>query len=94
MLLQIKRLSRDERRYYEEFVGQLKALKSESLLEDFLVGILTPAEMKQIIRRLQIVKKLKRGVPQRQIAEEWGVGIATVTRGARELGRGRFECIK
>jgi TrpR family trp operon transcriptional repressor len=34
---------------------------------------------------------LKKGVPQRNIAQQLGVGIATVTRGAREIKMGRFK---
>lgn len=35
-----------------------------------------------VTKRLQIFEMLEQGVPQRQIAEKLGVGIATVTRGA------------
>ena len=35
--------------------------------------------------RLQIFNLLEEGVPQRQIADRLGVGIATVTRGSNAL---------
>lgn len=60
------------------------------LMEDFLAGILTPKEINELSQRLEIVKRLKQGQPQRQIADELKVGIATVTRGSRELQLGRF----
>ena len=63
-------------------------------MEDFLRGILTDAELSEISKRLQIVKLLKSGVPQKEIAERLGVGIATVTRGSKELQKGRFAGIK
>ena len=79
-----------------EYLDQLLAeIISESQrgkveLESFLRGILTPTELDQVVKRLQIVKSLKKGKSQRSIAESLDVGIATVTRGSRELSRGRF----
>lgn len=58
---------------------------------DFLNGIFTPQELIEIPTRLEIVKMLKEGIPQHKIAEELGVGIATVTRGSKELKKGRFK---
>ncbi len=62
-------------------------------LAEFLEGLLTPAEIDQLVVRLEVVRLLKQGLPQRQIAQKLGVGIATVTRGARELNSGRFNQI-
>ncbi len=59
-------------------------------LTEFLEGLLTPAEIDQLVIRLEVIRLLKQGLPQRQIAQKLGVGIATVTRGSRELGLGRF----
>ena len=74
----------------------LDAIKTESErgshdLQVFLEGILTPSELEQMVKRLQIVKQLKKGRPQRDIAADLEVGIATVTRGAREIANGKFE---
>ena len=66
------------------------SLKTKGEMRDFLTGILTPQELIEIPRRLEIVKMLKSGVPQHRISEELGVGIATVTRGSKELQKGRF----
>ena len=60
---------------------------------DFLRGILTHKELEQLPTRLQIIKKLKSGANQQNIAKSLGVGIATVTRGSRELKLGRFQNI-
>jgi TrpR family trp operon transcriptional repressor len=56
-----------------------------SLLNEFLDDLLTAGEYEEIARRWQIVKMLESGIPQREIAERLGVGVATVTRGAKEL---------
>jgi len=43
--------------------------------------------------RLQIVKMIKKGLPHQEIARRLEVGVATVTRGSRELQLGRFKKI-
>lgn len=79
--------------YYLELVELFSKVESNEEVEDLLQGLLTPQELEQLVLRLQIVKKLKNKEPQRQIAEDLGVGIATVTRGSRELRKGRFGMI-
>jgi TrpR family trp operon transcriptional repressor len=74
----------------EFLIETLLSIDSKAEMKDFLEGILTPAELVEIPMRLEIVKKLKAGVPQHQIAEELGVGVATVTRGSKEIQKGRF----
>ena len=63
----------------------LLALKTSDEMEQALRALLTPAEFSEVTKRLQIFKMLGQGMPQRQIAETLGVGIATVTRGSRAL---------
>lgn len=52
-----------------------------ALMEDFF----TPAELDGLALRWQIVKELKKGTPQREIAETLKVSISKITRGSREL---------
>jgi len=68
----------------------IRNLQSKTEIVDFLKGILTPKEIQELHLRLQIVQKLKKGEPQRKIASDLGVGIATITRGSKELQNGRF----
>lgn len=75
----------------DKLIKTLLEIKDESQLRDFLKGILTPDELEEISTRLEIVKRLKKGVAQHQIAKELGVGVATVTRGSKELQKGRFK---
>lgn len=67
--------------------------KSGAEMLEFLKGILTPREIEELSTRLQIVKLLKKGVPHQEIARRLEVGVATVTRGSRELNQGRFKNI-
>jgi len=73
-----------------QLVEVLLEIKNKKEMIDFLKGILTPKEMEEISTRLQIVRLLKKGKPQQFIAKKLGVGIATVTRGSREIKLGRF----
>jgi len=79
-----------EQKYLDSLISILIAIKSDVEMKDFLLGIFTPQELIEIPRRLEIVRMLKSGVPQHRISEELGVGIATVTRGSKELQKGRF----
>ncbi len=65
--------------------------KTRAEMLDFLKGILTPTELDELTTRLQIVKLLKKGLPHQEIARRLEVGVATVTRGSRELRLGRFS---
>ncbi len=68
----------------------LKINNGDEML-DFLQGILTPKELIEIPNRLAIVKMLKKGISQHDIAGKLHVGVATVTRGSREMQKGRFK---
>ena len=61
------------------------AAKYPMLLDALLTDLLTPEELASMAQRWQIIKKLSRGTPQRDIARSMGAGIATVTRGSRML---------
>jgi Trp operon repressor len=75
----------------EEFIGVLLSVKSKREMEDFLMGILTSKELLELPNRLKIVKMLKKGISQHEIAQGLKVGVATVTRGSMELQKGRFK---
>lgn len=80
--------------HFRELVQYLLHQQDSKQLAQLLKAILTPKELKEIPTRLQIVKLLKKGIPQREIAERLGVGIATVTRGSKELHAGNFKDIE
>ena len=70
----------------------LKADNKEKM-KNLLEGILTPAEREELAQRIEIVRLLKEGVGQHKIAEKLGVGVATVSRGAKELKEGKFTYV-
>jgi TrpR family trp operon transcriptional repressor len=71
--------------YLNELLDHLLEMQERDSLEQALRDLLTPAELAEVCNRLQILRMLEAGVPQREIAKQLGVGIATVTRGARAL---------
>ncbi len=72
-------------KYLTQLIRYLLDVDSPAAMEEALRALLTPAELTEISNRLQIFNMLKAGEPQRKIAEQLGVGIATVSRGARAL---------
>lgn len=75
-------------KYLEPLVNHLLAQDSAVAMESALRDLLTANELADVANRLQIMEMLKQGIPQRQIADKLGVGIATVTRGSNHLKRG------
>ena len=70
----------------DEFLNVLVEIsKDKKFLDGFFKAILRPREYKEIAHRLQVFKMSFLGYPQRQIAKKLKVGLATVSRGAREV---------
>jgi len=68
--------------------------QDKELLDDFLIGVTTEKERSELAQRVEIIKRLIAGEPQAKIASDLGVGIATVTRGSKELNQGRFKVLR
>ncbi len=71
--------------HLKKFVDLLVKIDDTKEMKKFLKVILTPAELESIPKRLEIFKLLREGMSQHKIAKKLGVGIATVTRGSKEL---------
>ncbi len=74
-------------KYIDQLVNHLLEQESPEEMEKALRDLLTRSELAEVANRLQIFEMLAQGIPQRQIAEKLGVGIATVTRGSNTLKR-------
>lgn len=70
----------------------LKA-NSRERLENLLFGLMTQKEIEEFAGRIRIVKLLKKDISQHDIANKLGVGVATVTRGAKEIKQGNFKYV-
>lgn len=82
-----------QKTFIKELAQVIVQIDEQKLAEDFLSAVLTRAELEEVARRLQILKLLKKGMPQHQVAQKLKVGIETVSRGSRELkyGKPRFH---
>jgi TrpR family trp operon transcriptional repressor len=79
---------------FKDFIDLTYSIRDKKLLEDFLLGVTTSKERAELSQRVEIMKRLIAGEPQQKIATELGVGIATVTRGSKELSQGRFKVLR
>ena len=77
--------------YFDELLELLISAKDKDALKTLLESLLTASELSEIPKRLQIAKMLRAGIPQREIAKTLRVGIATVSRGSKELKAGNLK---
>ncbi|PID37725.1 MAG: transcriptional regulator [Pseudomonadales bacterium] len=68
---------------YEHILERLAELDNKEDLTNLLNALLTENEQKELSNRLRIFAMLQQQRPQREISEKLGVGIATVSRGAK-----------
>lgn len=79
---------------FSDVIKLIHSIRDEKLLEDFLMGLTTDKERTELTQRIEIIKRLLAGEAQHKIAQDLGVGIATVTRGSKELSKGRFKALR
>ncbi|WP_201509001.1 Trp family transcriptional regulator [Psychrobacter alimentarius] len=70
---------------YQSLLTHLATCHDKSDIEALLAALLTEKEQHEIANRVRIFDLLERGVTQRDISEQLGVGIATVSRGAKAI---------
>lgn len=79
-------MKNNSEQYKREVIDVIfKVSKNKELLAVFIKDILTPREFDNIGVRWQIVKRLAKGEHHVAIAEDLHLGVATVTRGSREM---------
>lgn len=74
--------------HLHELCDLFTRLKKRTDALTFLKDILTPRELASVVERWQIIKRLARHKPHREISKELKVSIDKVTRGAKALRRG------
>ena len=68
-----------------EIAQYLARTDNPQKIQLLLESILTPAELHDLSLRWELVKMLKKGKSQRQIAGELHISLCKITRGSREL---------
>ncbi len=69
----------------KELVSVLTSVDDPELMEGFLFGLLTKAEVKEIATRWALVREIEAGTTQREIARKYSLSLCKITRGSREL---------
>ncbi len=77
-----------------DFINLTFSIRDKDLLADFLYGVTTVKERRELMRRIDIIEQLLADIPQHKIASDLNVGVATVTRGSKELSEGRFKVLR
>lgn len=78
---------------YQSLVQHLTELTDSKDIEAVLSALLTDKELQDIANRVRIFDLLQQGVTQRVISQQLGVGVATVSRGAKALQRQQNQAI-
>lgn len=71
---------------WKSFIKLVAAAQSPEQLDDLMQALFTYEERDQMALRIELLAELlRKQKPQRQIARELGVSIATITRGSNLL---------
>lgn len=68
-----------------ELAAALALCDDEDMIEDFLSGLFTAAEVREMGKRWALVRLLDDGMSQRNIAKNLGLSLCKITRGSKEL---------
>ncbi len=79
---------------FNSIIDLIYTTRDKALLENLLIGLTSSNERGEFVQRVEIIKRLIDGQPQHKIAADLGVGVATVTRGSKELALGRFKVLR
>jgi TrpR-related protein YerC/YecD len=71
-----------------ELFAAIAVLKTPREAKFFLRDLCTLAELKEMATRWQVAKRVKKGLPYRNIAKQTGASTATITRVANWLHHG------
>lgn len=70
---------------YAELCRLIAETTDENFLKDFFECLFSPAERIDLARRWLLVKELKKGKAQREIAKKFNMSLCRITRGSKEL---------
>jgi len=68
-----------------ELLDIISGINDTDELEQLFKDLFTPAELGDLALRWKLLKDLHKGVPQRRIAETYGISLCKITRGSKVL---------
>ncbi len=69
----------------KELCCALAKADDPELLMEFLSCLFTKAELERVAKRWLLVREIRRGTTQREIARMFGMSLCKITRGSKEL---------
>ena len=69
----------------KEIARVFSSIDDVRTMRRFFEEIFTAAEMRDMALRWQLMKLLRKGIPQREIASDLGVSLCKITRGSKVL---------
>src|SRR6056297_2467678 len=75
----------DEKKPLGELAAALAACDDAHMIENFLSGLFTEAEVGEMGKRWSLVRLLEDGMSQRNIARSLNLSLCKITRGSKEL---------
>ncbi len=70
---------------FAELCFALARTDDQGLIGDFLSGLLTPTEKREVSARWALVREIDAGTTQREIARKMRLSLCKITRGSKEL---------
>lgn len=70
---------------FDELCAVLAKTADQTLIADFLSGLLTPTEKREVSARWALVREIDAGTTQREIARKMRLSLCKITRGSKEL---------
>ncbi len=70
---------------YDELISLIAKTDDKNLLKEIFGCLFTPNERRDFAERWQLVKELKAGTTQREIARKYNMSLCKITRGSKEL---------
>ncbi|MCQ2610451.1 MAG: trp operon repressor [Treponema sp.] len=72
---------------FSEICNIVYNIDDRAFLQEFLECLFTPAERDDFANRWLLVKEIKKGTTQREIAKNFGMSLCKITRGSKELSK-------
>lgn len=70
---------------FDELCSLVSSCHDEEFIKEFFYCLFTPAERNDFAQRWLLVKELKAGSTQRDIAKKYNMSLCKITRGSKEL---------